>query len=87
LCGTLGRSTHSLALGAFIFFASFLRATNGALRLFALDLTFGTRTLVALDFTLARVAQRVAVSRTDGVVTLPTALRVALGRFGGRRWL
>jgi len=78
-CGTaLSRSTDSLALGAVIGLAQILGATNIALRLVAMNLAGGTGGLLAMNLALRALAHRVALSRARGVITLPSALRVAL---------
>jgi len=79
----LGRGTHGFALGAIVGFAQVLGATNIALRLVAMNLAGGTRGLLAMNLTLRTLAHRVALSGARRVITLPSALRVALGGVGG----
>jgi len=80
----LGRGADSLALGAVVGLAEILRATNIALRLVTVDLAGSAWSLLAVDLALRSLADRVALSRARGIVALPAALGVALGRSDDR---
>jgi len=74
----LGRSADSLAFRARVFLAHVFRATNRALRLFAVHSAFGAFGLLTLHLTFRTRADRVANRRARRVVALPSAGRVAV---------
>jgi len=74
----LSRSADSLALGAILLLAHVLGATNVTLGLVTVYLAGSARSLLAVDLALGAFADRVALSRAYGVITLPTALRMAI---------
>jgi len=85
-CGTcstaLGWSTDSLTLGAVLRLTHILGATNITLWLVTVNLACGTWSLLTVHLTLRALTHRVALGRAGGVITLPTALRMALGGSG-----
>jgi len=74
----LSRRANRLTLGARVFLAHVLRATNAAFGLFAVDRAFGTFRLLTLHFTFGTSADGVANGRAARVVALPAAHRVAI---------
>jgi len=78
LSTAVSRRADSLALGAVLLLAQVLGATNIALWLIAVNLALSTLSLLAVNLALGALAHRVAHGRADGVVALPSALRVAV---------
>jgi len=74
----LSGSADSLALGAVLLLAHILGATNITLGLVTVYLAGSARGLLAVDLTLGAFADRMALSRAYRVITLPTALRMAV---------
>jgi len=74
----LRRSTDGLTMRAGILFTFVSWATNAADWSFAVNHTLGARSLFTSHLALGASANRVANSRAAGVITLPSALRVAL---------
>jgi len=71
------RSTDSFTLRAISLFTQILRTANVALRLFTVNGTLSTRGFFTLHLAFRSFTDRVALSRADRVVTLPSAFRVA----------
>jgi len=78
LSTAVSRGADSLALGAILLLAQVLGATNITLGLVAVDLALSTLSLLTVDLALRSLAHRVALSRAYGVITLPSALGVAV---------
>jgi hypothetical protein len=78
LSTAVGGSANGLALGAVVLLAEVLGATHVTLGLVTVNLAFGTLSLLAVNLTFRTLADRVALCRADGVVTLPTTFRVAV---------
>jgi len=72
-------SAHSLTSRAVFLLAHILRASHRANRLFAMNLTLGTFSRLAVHLALGASADWVALCRANGIITKPFALRVALG--------
>jgi len=70
-------SADSLALGARLLGAQVLGATNVALGLVTVNLALSRLEFLAVNLALRALADRVALRRAHGVITLPTALRLA----------
>jgi hypothetical protein len=87
LGGSAGGAAHgwaadSLAGGAVFFLAHVLRASDGADGFLAVHFALGTLSRLAVHLALGSGAHRVAFGGTDGIVTQPLALRVALSGGG-----
>jgi len=76
----LSRGADSLTLGAVVRLAQILRAADIALGLVAMNLARSARGLLAVHLALRSLADRVALGRARGIIALPSALGVALGR-------
>jgi len=74
----LSRSADSFTLGAVRLLAEILGAANIAMRLIAVNLALSTRSLFAMNLALGAFADRVALSRADGIIALPAAGGVAI---------
>lgn len=75
----LGWGAHGLALRAVSGLTHVLGATDVALRLVTVDLAGGTWSLLTMNLALWSLAHWVALCWAAWVITLPSALRVALG--------
>jgi len=73
----LGWRAHRLALGAVLGLADVLRAAHVALRLVAMNLARRGSQLLTVHLALGALTHRVALRGAGGVITLPTALRMA----------
>jgi len=78
----VGRLADGLALGASLFLALVLGATNGANGLLAVHSALGAGGFLALHLALGALADGVAHSRAGRIITLPLAGGVALGSRG-----
>jgi len=78
LSTTVSRRAHSLALRAVLLLAQVLGATDIALGLITVNLALSTLSLLAVNLALRSLADRMALSRAHWVITLPSALRVAI---------
>jgi len=78
----VSRLADGLALGASLFLALVLGATNGAHGLLAVNGALGAGGLLALHLALGALADGVAHSRAGRIVALPLASGVALGSRG-----
>jgi len=78
LSSAVSRRADSLALGAVLLLTEILRATNITLGLVTVNLALGTLSLLAVDLALRSLTDRVAYSRADWVITLPSAFRMAV---------
>jgi len=78
LSAAVGRRADGLALGAVLLLAQVLGAAHVALRLVAVNLALSTLSLLAVNLALRTLADRVALGRAHWVITLPSALRVAV---------
>jgi len=78
LSTAVGRRADSFALRAILLLAQILRAADVALRLVAMDLALSAFSLFAMYLALWSLAHRMAYSRAYGIITLPSALRVAI---------
>jgi len=78
LSSAVSRRADSLALGAVLLLTEVLGAANIALGLVTVNLALGTLSLFTVDLALGSLTDRVAHSRADRVITLPSALRMAV---------
>jgi len=74
----LRRSANSLTFRAAVLFTFVLGATDTAHRSFAVHNTLGARSFFTSHLAFWSGANRVANSRASGVITLPSAVRMAL---------
>jgi len=71
------RSTDSFTLRTVSLFTQVLRAADVALRLFTVNSALSARGLFTLHLALRSFTDRVALSRADRIITLPSAFRMA----------
>jgi len=78
LSSAVSRRANSLTLGAVLLLAQVLGAANIALGLVTVNLALRTLSLFTVDLAFRSVTDRVADCRAHRVITLPSALRVAI---------
>jgi len=78
LSSAVSRRAYSLTLGAVLLLTEVLRAANIALGLVAVNLALGTLSLFTVDLALRSLTDGMADCRADWVITLPSALRMAV---------
>jgi len=78
LSSAVSRRADSLTLRAVLLLTEILRAANIALGLVTVNLALGTLSLFTVDLTLGSLTDGMADCRADWVITLPSALRMAV---------
>jgi len=78
LSSAVSRRAYSLTLGAVLLLTEVLRAANITLGLVTVNLALGTLSLFTVDLALRSLTDGVADCRADWVITLPSALRMAV---------